>query len=169
MNMENAAPAPVPQDPATTCPAGEEEQAPEVVRAATAAPAAPAPAEADTGAGLDTPRRDKEVDAPLSTSQKQEPSPAPVFCNPNRRPDCAFAAQSLVEVMPFQKVMRRTFAAVRAHGFPLPSEIEEKDYHGQVLFAGTQSAGKTSVVTRILGKDILPSGPNLSTRRVCDA
>ena len=125
-----------------------------------------APTEVDTGAWLQTPQNDKEVraeDFPTPANQVQYPvSPAPKAHQD--RPDCAFANTSLVDAMHFQNIMRQTFATVRTHGFCLPSEISEKDYHGQVLFAGTQSAGKTSVVTRIVGKEILPSGPNLSTR-----
>lgn len=73
-------------------------------------------------------------------------------------------AESLIPMMMYTSKMYGIFDTVKENKLELPTEIGPEDYKGYVLFAGTQSVGKSSTASRLTGRQILLSGTNICTR-----
>lgn len=78
------------------------------------------------------------------------------------------ATKTLVDMMSNQKELYNNLSLIKKSGLSssLRTQVEPKHFNGLFVFYGAQSTGKSSVISRMLGCELLVSIATLGTRWV---
>ena len=100
----------------------------------------------------------KSINAP-----KDSASASKALTNSN-----VLATKTLVDMMSNQKELYNNLSLIKKSGLSssLRTQVEPKHFNGLFVFYGAQSTGKSSVISRMLGCELLVSIATLGTRWV---
>ena len=104
---------------------------------------------------------DKENHALKSTISNEEPKS---FHDKETGTSNIRGDESFIKMMPKQQKMAKILASIKNTGLPLRSENSFDGHQGFFIVVGSQSAGKTAVINRMIGCDALSSTYKLGTR-----
>ena len=107
----------------------------------------------------------KSINAPKDSASASKALP---IASPKMTHSNVLATKTLVDMMSNQKELYNNLSLIKKSGLSssLRTQVEPKHFNGLFVFYGAQSTGKSSVISRMLGCELLVSIATLGTRWV---